>query len=251
MFRYIFTGKVLPERVDFSLTPHQIEAITNTGQKFKISISIQKSQIFLEVNSENVIDDIFTLRNTIVDFVRQYTDIFGYLHGYAYDLEITSLIFPDNEHLIFGVSITEIEKDAVNRPIQDLQKIFEMEQDPDNLALRLALMDLNLSIKYPKDTGVFCYRAIESIMQFFNKGNPEDVDARKKAWTALSENLRISKPWTDFVKDFALNPRHGSPKLLTGEDRINIMMHSWQVVDRFLIFLTNGRKQLDSSYPQL
>ena len=72
MFRYIFTGKVLPERVDFSLTPHQIEATTNTGQKFKITISVQKSQIFLEVTSENAIDDIPTLKNGIVDFVRSY-----------------------------------------------------------------------------------------------------------------------------------------------------------------------------------
>ena len=112
-------------------------------------------------------------------------------------------------------------------------------------------MDLNLSIKYPKDTGVFCYRSIESIMQFFNKGDPKDTDARKKAWASLSENLLISQTWTNFVKDFALNQRHGSPKSLTGKDRINIMMHTWQVVDRFLIFLNNGRKQIDSSYPVL
>lgn len=251
MFRYIFTGKVLPERVDFSLTPHQIEATTNTGQKFKITISVQKSQIFLEVTSENAIDDIPTLKNGIVDFVRQYTDIYGYLHGYSYDLEITSLILPNIDHIVFGVLIPELEKDTLNRPIQDFQKILEIGQNPDNLALRLALMDLNLSIKYPKDTGVFCYRSIESIMQFFNEGNPEDTNARKKAWATLSKNLRISQAWTDFVKEFALNPRHGSPKLLTGKDRIDIMMRSWQVVDRFLIFLANGGTQLDSSYSQL
>lgn len=251
MFRYIFTGKVLPERVDFLLTSPPIEVTTDTGQKFKILISIQKSQIFLEINSENVIDDILTLRNGIVDFVRQYTDIYGYLHGYAYDLEITSLVLPNNEHIVFGVSIDGLEKDTQNRPMQDFQKILEIGQNPDNLALRLALMDLNLSIKYPKDTGVFCYRAIESIMQFFNEGNPEDANARKKAWATLSTNLRISQAWTDFVKEFALNPRHGSPKLLTGKNRIDIMMHTWQVVDRFLIFLANGGKQLDSSYSQL
>lgn len=247
MFRYIFVGKVLPERVDFSLTPHEIEAATSDRSNFKLKISIQESQIFVELNSETEFQDIPTLRNGIFDFVRQYTDIFGYLKGYGYDIEITSVILPNNEHLIFGVQIPELETDAPNRPVQDYHRLVELTNNPRYYALRLALTDLNLSVKYPKDTGVFCYRAIESIMQFFNEGDPADPESRKRAWKSLSEKLRISENWIKRVKESALNPRHGTPTPLTGNERVGIMKHTWQVLDRFILLLKNNEQDLDSS----
>ncbi len=247
MFRYIFIGKVLPERVDFSLTPHELDVITSTGLNFKIKLAIQRSQIFVEVISDNEIDDIYTIKNIIVDFVRKYTDTYGYLKGYGYDLEITYVILPDNQQLIFSVSIGEIEKDSDSRPKIEYGKIIELINNPENYSLGLSLTDLNLSIKYPKDTGVFCYRSIESIMQFFNKGDPADTESRKKAWNSLNENLRISNEWITYVREFALNPRHGSPKFPSGDERVKIMKHTWNVVDRFLIYLLNNKQPLDKS----
>lgn len=251
MFRYIFIGKVLPERVDFSLTPHGIEALTSTGSTFTINISIQKSQIFMEINSDIEINDISTLRNGMMDFVRMYTDIFGYLNGYGYGIEITSVILPNNEQIIFGVQIPELVQDSENRPVKDFQNILELCQKPENISLRLALTDLNLSILYPKDTGVFCYRSIESIMQFFNDGDPKNTEDRKRAWGLLNNNLRTSKQWIDYVSSFALNVRHGTITPLTSDQRVEVMKHAWKIIDRFILYLTNGRKPLDTTYPIL
>lgn len=247
MFEYVFTGKVLPERVDFSLTGSKpMKVKSDTGMEFELTLSIQKSNIFIKIKSEKEIEDIQSLKNGITDFVRLYTDAYGYLHGYAYDIEITSLI-QDNpfEHTIFGVNVIELESDFPNRPIKDMAEIIELLNKIQ--FLRVAFGDLRLAIKYPKDTGVFAYRAIESLMQFFNKGGQ-----RKKAWEELSKNLNISKSWIDYVRDFALEPRHGKPKLVNGADRVEIMKHTWKIVDRFIVYLKNDQKPLDkATHPEL
>ncbi len=194
VFKYILTGKVLPERVDFQLSPRTIVIdVPEFTFNFGLILSIAKSQIIVQIISENQIQDYETLRNIVVDIVRLHVDIDGYIRGHGYDIEITSLTGENNmPHIIFGINIEEIEKDSANRPIHDIDEIVSKFGKPEYNFLRLSLIDLQLSIKFPKDTGVFCYRAIESIMQYFNKEN-NTVKNREQAWEQFNSNLNVSK----------------------------------------------------------
>lgn len=251
-FKYILTGKVLPERVNFQLSSRTIVIdVPEFTFNFGLTLSIAKSQIMIQIISENQIQDYETLRNTVVDVVRLHVDIDGYIRGHGYDIEITSLTGENNiPHIIFGIQIKEIEKDSVNRPIQDVDEIVSKFGKPEYNFLRLSLIDLQLSIKFPKDTGVFCFRAIESIMQYFNKGE-NNSESRKQAWKKFNSNLNVSEDWVDFVRKYALDPRHGRPKSISGTERIEVMKHTWKIVDRFIIYLDKNESLDKNEFQEL
>ena len=64
--------------------------------ELEISMSILKSQISIQISSQKEIKDFSTLRNIVRDFIYLHTDAFGYLHGYAYDIEITAVTGESN-----------------------------------------------------------------------------------------------------------------------------------------------------------
>lgn len=252
MYKYILTGKVLPERVDFHLSTRTILVIVpdfdfNVG----LTLSIDKSQILAQIVSEKEMQDYETLRNVVLDVIRLHTDIDGYIKGHGYDVEITSLTGENNiPHIVFGIGIPELEKDLKKRPIKDIDDLVSKFGQPEYNFLRIALIDLQLSIKHSKDTGVFCFRAIESVMQYFNKG-PNTEESRKEAWEQLNSKLNVTKSWIDFVREFALDPRHGRPKAITGSERVDVMKHTWEIIDRFIVYLGKKEGLSQSVYPQL
>lgn len=252
MYKYVITGKVLPERVDFHLSTRAIIIhVPDFNFEVGLKLSIAKSQILAQIGSEKEIQDYETLRNVVVDVIRLHTDIDGYIKGHGYDVEITSLVGEDNvPHIVYGIGIAELEKDLGKRPIKDIDDIVSKFGRPEYNFLRMALLDLQLSIKYPKDTGVFCYRAIESVMQYFNDG-PNTSESRKEAWRQLESKLNVSESWIDFVRNFALNPRHGLPQSITGNERVSIMKHTWEIIDRFIVYLENKEGLSQNVYPEL
>jgi len=51
------------------------------------------------------------------------------------------------------------------------------------------------------DTDLHCYRAIESVRQYFVNG-PGDDAARKQAWVKLRTDLNVTQVWLDQGKKF-------------------------------------------------
>ena len=96
-FKYQITGKVTPERVDFNCSLPPMKLLEPTYNfELEISMSILKSQISIQISSQKEIKDFSTLRNIVRDFIYLHTDAFGYLHGYAYDIEITAVTGESN-----------------------------------------------------------------------------------------------------------------------------------------------------------
>lgn len=247
VFTYHMSGKVLPERVNANFILPMLHVKEPTfGYEFDISTSIQLSQISIEITSQAEITDFATLRNIVRDFIRLHTDAYGYLYGYAYDVEITSISGKNNiPHLIYGIEIKEIEIDHPNRPLREFADIVKLMHDGSNNELRLALNDLRLSIQHPTDTAVFCFRAIESLMQYFGP-------KAESTWETFRDSLNISRDFLKPTEDKCWSPRHGKPIPISHSERVDIMMRSWKIVDRFVIYLQNSCKPLDKSkYPKL
>jgi hypothetical protein len=248
MFTYILEGKILPETQPFPDYHAELQAKNpDIPLDCKLNLQIINSKINCEANSEKEILDLQTLRNVIKDIIFLQTSIVGYIKGCYYDIELDLLIdFETQKKVTFNSGIDQLATDSANRPISNPSDIMEWFKDPRYSFLRTSLQDLTLSIKYPKDTGFFCYRAIESIRNFFDESDD------KKGWNLLRNNLRISRSFIESVKHFADEQRHGGLMFLTSKNRIDIMISTWKIVDRFIIFVKNGNRPLDkSTYTEL
>jgi hypothetical protein len=92
-------------------------------------------------------------------------------------------------------------------------------RDPRSSHLQRAFADLREAIRSPKDTGFFCYRAIESLRQFFVvELNAPD----KQSWEVLRTALQIDRPTIDYVKTFADSARHGAGAAISDGERAEV-----------------------------
>lgn len=233
MITYIFSGKVMPERANVSVdaTRVNIKAI-DAGFSGEAIVSISFSQVSVKLSTTDIDVGLFTLKNYVEYLVRALVDAYGYISGRGYDVEITSVVDPNGEQVVFGVGIKELEKAEDERPLSFSEVLSVMSKSPH---LHRALGDLREAIRSPFDTGFFCYRAVECLRQSFRK--EEDGDNRKPSWERLRSALRIDQSWIDAIKRFADPQRHGSPAYMSGGDRVSVMQHVWRMIDRFSIYV--------------
>ncbi len=238
---YILYGKILPERVNWSFkVENVILSEPDFGYKYNVSLFVDLSIITVHVKSDNEIIELDSLRNFIRDYIRLFCDSYGYIKGYAYDLEITSIFdITNSKSTIFGVQIYELEQESSKRPIQKFGDMVNIMSNGQNNELRLSLNNLRLAIQHPTDTGMYCYRAIESLMQYFNNN---DNDA---TWKMFRDNLNISKIFLKPIMDKSWPSRHGKPIPITHNERVDVMKRAWAVVDRFVIYAKSNHLPLD------
>jgi hypothetical protein len=104
-------------------------------------------------------------------------------------------------------------------------------------------------MRVPTDTGFFCYRAVEAMMQSM-KANEDESD--KTAWPKLREALRIDRSVIDFIKGHADCPRHGRPYDLTDAERGTILKVADDIIRRYLEYLKRGKVALpEAEFPML
>lgn len=238
MKTYTFSGKILPERANVDMTPLEIELNAGSANfKGKATIAISVSQISVVLNVETDID-IFTMKNAVEHIIRVLIDSYGYISGRGYDVEITSVVDPNNKQTVFGIGIAELEAIQNERPLP-FPKIVQIALQ--SKQLQHAFFNLRESIRSVWDTGFFCFRAIECIRQDFRESNDKD---EKKSWERLNNNLRIKKTYLEEVRKFALPQRHGRMPEMTGTQRVELMKTAWSVVDRYALYLQGDKKPL-------
>ncbi len=248
MFRYVLVGQVLGSDPPF---PNFNDTITlkdnDLNLEFDIMLNITNAIIGGAITSQQEIIDTETLRNFIRDWILLFVNTQGYIHGCYYDVEIISIMDVQRLELHkFATEITEIASDYPNRAINDPNQIIPLFEDLRFRFLRSSFQDMALAMKYPKDTGFFCYRAIESLRKFFDESNDSN------GWQLLRTNLNVSRSFIDVVKRFANDPRHGGLVLITSPERVNAMQNTWKIVDRFILYALNGCNPLDNvTYPEL
>lgn len=243
MSTYIFSGKIMPERANVSVSRLSIQVLAEeAGINVDAIVSINASQVSIVIETTDKNADLSTLKNYVEYLVRTVVDAYGYLSGRGYDVEITFVVDPDGKQTVFGVGIPELEEAQPERPLSfdDLLGVVKKSQH-----LHRALGDLREAIRSPFDTGFFCYRAVECIRQSFVK--EENVDNRKPSWKRLGNALRIDRSWIDKLTEFADPQRHGGTPYMSGKDRVSTMQHAWKVIDRFCVYAYRGFIPLSES----
>lgn len=235
--KYIFFGKVHPERATLT--------ISNVGGEIgandipfngKLNVSIKLSQVIVELDTEAKLSTV-DLRNTVETFVHTMVDVYGYLKGYAYSVELYSVYISEKgEHEVFGIDVIKITQDEKNRPLNYHDTLQLALKIPE---LYMVLKDLRDAIKRPHDTFFHCRRATETIAKFFTKSNKE----KQTDWEVTKSSLGLSDADLDPIREAAKNQRHGIFSSVNGENRVEIMMKTWKIVDKFIEYLKTQKSK--------
>jgi hypothetical protein len=234
LYQYSFFGRVLPERAAVHISQISFEFIHPDSQiKGRLTVEIIASQISAALITDEEISDIFTLKNVIEDLIRFELDFVGFIFGRGYDLEITSLITsPKFSTVVFGVGIGILEQTMHERITRiEISSLLELYGGRTADYLRRSLSDLRESIKVAKDTSFFCYRAIESFMQYFKN---EFQLKEGTAWEMMRDTLKVERDDINIVKSFADPIRHGKNEYISSEDREKILEITWEITSRFI-----------------
>ena len=245
---YTFSGLVHPERADVNIVlPEQIITSLDGSFSGRVALNIQRSQIGVVVRMDNPVEDIKTLKNGVRDFVKSAVDLLGYFMGCGYDVEIIQVV--DDKTLrqtVFGVDVPILSayREKLNESGENkFLEFFQMAATAEGMFLRRAINDLSSAIKSPVDTGFYCYRAIETIKQYF--ATTIDSKSDNAIWSEMRSDLDIERSRIDFIKEFADATRHGDyrdlsePKLNpTSDDRDEMFKIAWDIVFRFMEHIT-------------
>jgi hypothetical protein len=231
--QYIFSARCRPEgtyvRFDVKNPPLRLKVAGVEGQECEVSLLLSGG-IYLAIAATTrvAISDIGTFRNQIATVCKSIYDAATFLQGEAVGVEITSLIEVDTGRFwTFADSVPELAQSADKRPLptEAFVKLAIL-----NVRLRSALGDLKEAITSPNDTGFYCYRAIETLMQDFKRTGETDS---KKAWLRFREALRITQEWIKPLTDSSVSNRHGELKAVSGKERVFLMQLSWEITYRF------------------
>jgi len=242
--KYVFFGKILPERTNVSIFPLGIGIdFPDSNIKGTIKFSVQLSQIYAEFISEKEVDNIATLKNYIEKAIRAPIDTLGYVLGCGYDVEITSVITDSGNQIVWGVGISDnIEEFKKKRP-KDFPEIVKLYSDKNGQYLQRCFSNLREAIRNSEDAGFFCYRGIESLAQFFaDKHNLDKEKQKKEVWTKFRESLGIQRDKIDFIQKFSDPVRHGDTVYISSENMKIILETTWEIVDKYIVFAGNGYK---------
>ena len=230
MPRTFFSGVVLPERAPLSVSNVHSQIVGPTGAVYaSLSLNIWQSQITVTVESEE--PNIFTLRNLVRSETEFVTSVAGFLMGFGYDIEITKA-FDENlaSTRVFGIDIPALTERATGRNIGALvNAIFPLCFGEEAIFLRRCLADLSFAIKRLDDTAFYCFRALESLRQSFGSNLSES-----EQWKAMAQAVGSSKEDMEPLRVHAFPARHGIPKPLSDEERKDLFLYTWSIVEKYI-----------------
>jgi hypothetical protein len=228
------TGVIHPEQasVYYRLPPIRLTERIN-GEIF---VTIFASQITASVKIEKTDIPDTELQYYFQDLLSGFVNMLGFALGFAYDVELISMIDPAQEmHIVFGVDFPKDTRVSGQEELFD--SLFLAVQHPLSWYLFHALADVKRSAKSFHDAGFYCYRAIESVMQFFKVFDEENPLKEEKVWEKARETLKVSQEDIMLVKSKADPLRHGKPSPMTIEEHSQIIKITVTVIDKFSRFL--------------
>ena len=240
--RYIFSGKVHPERVDFSIQQSIGAYFESDGQRIELNISISKSILVIEMTTDIVLEEgetnkIETIKNNVLDTTSMIVDSFCYVKSVNYDLEISDIRCDElGFYYEFGVQ-GEWNLIIDDKQVKiDFTKIIIVLSDLRFKFIAHALSDFRRSIKYPAMTASFCYRAIETIRSsyFEDPDINDETKRRKDGWSKFRSCLSISLEEIQSINKYSIPNRHGRYPFISYDERERIMNLTRKIINAML-----------------
>jgi len=239
MRKWTFFARITPERVPVTcgapLQGTAYSAALNINYDFRVAVNASQAIVDITVEDEDL--DLPSLRNLADFHIRTVTDLAGYMHALCFDVEVIAAVCQDtNEWQMFGIEIPVLAERRKGEKLDELRMSL-LSVIGANPAAQFALADFRESMRVPVNTGFYCYRAIEAMMQSMKKA-PDDVDA--PAWQLLRERLCVDRSAIDEIKKHADLPRHGKPSNISDAERSKVFVLTDEIMKRYLQYLEQG-----------
>ena len=235
MNEYDFYGIVHPERAQITIQT-RFQIASPTQENDTIFISIINNQVYIKFSSQNIHEDIDTLKNNIRAVVQDMLNMVGYIKGFGYELEIVRIIsLAKNIDYVYGVNIPVLEKRGVEKDLnKEIEKllIYITKCKESGVFIRMCLRDLNYAMRIPEDTGFHCFRAIEALRN--HCAVKYAIEKESDQWKKLTGITGYGKEKMEFIRGFALPNRHGELRPITNDERAKIFIDTWDIVESFL-----------------
>lgn len=245
---WIFAGRLLPERSSIRLDGlrYSVEVeFADLGFSCRFhGINIIDSQIIARVSVISGDIDIYTLRNVLASHLRALADYADFMTGRHLDVEVTSAaeVGSPESWVIFGNTIPVLFKNSAKLEKESLTLALT------DSSFQLALADFRKAMPDGTETGFYCYRAIEAIMQTFRQGTEKDADT----WERMRSALRVERSMVDFIKARADDRRHGkSAPSVTDQDRQKMFKITSAILERYTALRANNLTELPLSFDLL
>ncbi|GAA1566007.1 hypothetical protein GCM10009789_19360 [Kribbella sancticallisti] len=228
----VVTGLVHPNRLGW--TYDEPIQYTFDGARCQLSVMLGLFNVFIEADRP---DDFATFLNRIGAIVQGCLDSLGFFLAAPLRGEILSMIVDGKE-----LHYRKLQWDEFLPKGSDETRVEAVKLQPftrmaiEEPLVRLALADLRTALDLPGETVVLCYRAIESIRQWFLYGDADDDSARKQSWIDLKTHLDIKREEIKPLEAMATSRRHGADTAATERQRVEALTLARKVVERFVAY---------------
>jgi hypothetical protein len=237
MYKYIFSGEIIPSRVNFTLSgvPEAPLFFPSLDVKVLVSFTIEASKVKVVLKSDtNFIkhtksDAIATLKNCVVEYIFSFINIYCYISSYNYNLDISGLKCEELKlDMVFGVFLEngkEPTLDVLKSRGDEMSRILNLISSKPGLEfLKNVFADFRMGVEYPHMSGFHFYRALDTIRMNAYLGN----------WEKMNNDLGLSKEYYDRLNFYRKRNAHGEYPDISGEERILLSNDTKHVIDIFL-----------------
>jgi len=230
---YSLSGLVHPERADVNVSLAEARlSDPPPDMAGALRFSIIKSQISASYSSEVPVASADSLRIWVESAIRGIVDTLGFTNGCGYDVEITQFFdLTSGAHLVFGVQDPVISSLKVFERL-DVMDVVKLHGVPASVYLQHCFADLREAIRSPLDSGFFCYRALESLVQYYRQTH--QLKTKTDAWAMLRDQTHSTEEDCRRIERAAQPVRHGQPRRYEPTERAEIMHLTWRIVESFV-----------------
>lgn len=102
------------------------------------------------------------------------------------------------------------------------------------------LTDLLISISVPHECLINCGRVVDGIKHLISPNAPSEA----KGWEFMRDALNIDRKYLELITDSSTDPRHGVTGFVGGLLCNEVVLRSWNVMNRFLEYRKLGNVRL-------
>ncbi len=227
--------------ISLNLPPSLVES--GVGFSFEIMGNICNSKFLATVTQLSDVD-LLSLKNGVADTIQNSVDLAGLLFGAGLEVDIISAAADNGSWRFFDAFIPAIMK--TGRTEVSTELLVAVGGD---VASHIALADFRGAMRVPVQTGFFCYRAAEAIMQTFKTA---EVQKDAVAWAKMRNQLHISEEALRRIKLHADWARHGQAGVITDPERAQLLVVTQKMIRRYLDYLLRVKAPLNvGDYPTI
>ncbi|MDR5657710.1 hypothetical protein RH831_11035 [Halodesulfurarchaeum sp. HSR-GB] len=228
---YIFYGEIRPHQANLDI-PTELETTVSKGKHpGQAKVFIEDSEVAVVYQLNVSLADLHSFKNLIENLLQSIIDPICFITGRVLDAEISQVELPDGKAVTFESNIPELaDVEPDGKILDNMRRIMTLYDGESGTLLRLSLADYILAMKSHHETGFYCYRAIESIRQYFHT----DEQSKSDSWEALRETLSVDEDAIRDIKEFADPRRHGDYVELPGQTRKEMLLLTRDIIFDFI-----------------